>query len=141
MGDVIRSHLVGAYNEGFKGALDGRFIQMIALVQAFSQSDDTRKSIDDAKPVTLYAGNQQTAIIGSEIKRSNDGVGLAAPAAPALFGTAPARWMAYFVPNHVHRVFLLFVSGLLLCGRSPSKTEPDIILDRNGAGAEEANWR
>ncbi len=83
-GHAAAAHFFAAYFERRNGTHDRRLADATGDRHAFAQPDDARKRIDHAEGISARAGNEQPAIIGSEIE---GGIGVADSARwPALAG-------------------------------------------------------
>ena len=75
-----------------------RFTDGASGGDALAEADDAGEGIDHAEPVARGKGDQQPAIIGSEVERRVDG---GVPRCRSQPGRAPARPMAVAKPREV----------------------------------------
>ena len=68
-GDPAARHFFCADPERIDRSLDRVLRQRTLFADTFSEADDTRKAVDDAETIARRMGDQQTTIVGPEIKR------------------------------------------------------------------------
>ena len=67
--DVTAAELVGADRQRRDGAIHRRIADLSGAVQAFTEPDDARKSVDHDELAILRARDQKSAIVGAKVDR------------------------------------------------------------------------
>ncbi len=68
--DAAAPQLVRADGQSRNGSLDGGIGETAGRRQAFAQAHDTRERVDDDEAVAFWPGNEQTAIVGTQVEGS-----------------------------------------------------------------------